>query len=314
MNHPLRPRTKTQQARRTNGKSRQPLPSASALPGELNNLNGSEWTLHGKSVQTFNGPIVDKRKEHGAAFPITLAKHFISVYSKIGDLIFDPFCGVGTTLDAANLLQRHAVGIELNKKFAHLNHHIDPKDGEQNPDYEIQVVNDDTMNVAKYLSKESVDMILTSPPYASLLNNIRKNFADKDYQGNPYKNQSRRLARPYSTDASDLGNIPYADYLEKIRQLFILHHDIAKQGCYNLWVVRDYRDSKNNVPYVNLHGDLINIAGQTGWVMWDLIVWNQSNQRKLVRLGGNKSRRYYFNIGHSFVLVFRKNMKDETFE
>lgn len=285
-----------------------------ALPGELNELNGSQWTLHGKSVQTFNGPIVAKRKQHGAAFPLALAKHFINIYSKSGDLVFDPFCGVGTTLDAANLLQRHAVGIEINEDFVRLNHGIDPKDGERNPDYEMRVINDDTLNAAKHLAPESVDMILTSPPYSNLLNNIRENFADKDYKGNPYKNQSRRLARPYSTKADDFGNIGYADYLNKIRQLFVVHHDIAKQGCYNLWVVRDYRDVKSGVPYVNLHGDLMNIAGQAGWVVWDLVVWDQSNQRKLVRLGGNKSRRYYFNIGHSFILVFRKNMTDEPFQ
>ena len=320
MSNLIQPRTKAkaQQVRGATGKFCRSPPAASeavhASHNELNNLNGSEWTLHSKSVQTFNGPIVAKRKEHGAAFPITLAKHFINVYSKPGDLIFDPFCGVGTTLDAANLLRRHAIGIELNKEFVQLNHRIDPKDGMYNPDHEMRVVHDDTMNAAKYLAKESVDMILTSPPYACLLNNIRKKFADKDYRGNPYKNQSRRLARPYSAAAADIGNMSYADYLEKIRQLFLIHHGIAKQGCYNLWVVRDYRDLKNGAPYVNLHGDLINIAMQTGWVMWDLVVWDQSSQRKLVRLGGNKSRRYYFNIGHSFVLVFRKNMKEEVFK
>ncbi|MDR0763930.1 MAG: hypothetical protein LBF01_05485, partial [Bacteroidales bacterium] len=34
----------------------------------LNNLTGSEWTLHSKSVQTFNGAITEKRKQHGAAY------------------------------------------------------------------------------------------------------------------------------------------------------------------------------------------------------------------------------------------------------
>lgn len=296
-------------------RARCPLPAAVPVaPGDLNNLNGSEWTKHGKSVQIFNGPIAAKRKEHGAAFPPSLAKHFINIYSKPGDLVFDPFCGVGTTLNVANLMQRHSVGIELNENFFRLAGRIDPKDGKQNPAFEMRAVCDDTMNAAKYLSAESVDMILTSPPYASLLNNIRQNFADKDYKGNPYKNQSRRLPRPYSADESDLGNISYADYLDKMRRLFAAHYALAKPGCYNLWVVRDYRDLKSgNVPYVNLHGDLINIAADAGWIMWDLVVWDQSAQRTLVRLGGKKSRRYYFNIGHSFVLVFRKNMKGEKF-
>lgn len=282
---------------------------------ELNDLNGSDWTLHGKSVQTFNSPITEKRRKHGAAFPIALAKHFIKIYSKPNDTIFDPFAGVGTTLDAANILKRHSIGIELNDEFIKLfNQGIDPKDGKPNPDYRRIVIQDSAMNVQKHLPINSVDFILTSPPYANLLNKIRENFADKDYNGNPYKNQSRKLAKPYSKHEEDLGNVTYEEYLVKMKELFLSLHQVAKGGAYNTWVVRDYRDMENNIPYVNLHGDLINVAQQAGWVMWDLVIWDQSNQRKLVRLGGNKSRRFYFNIGHSFILVFRKNMKGEKFK
>lgn len=282
---------------------------------ELNDLNGSEWTLHGKSVQTFNSPITEKRRKHGAAFPIVLAKHFIKIYSKPNDTIFDPFAGVGTTLDAANILKRHSIGIELNDDFIKLfNQGIDPKDGKPSPDYRRIVIQDSALNVFKYLPTDSVDFILTSPPYANLLNKIRDNFADKDYNGNPYKNQSRKLAKPYSKNEEDLGNVNYDEYLLKMKELFLSLHQVAKGGAYNTWVVRDYRDMENNIPYINLHSDLINVAQQAGWVMWDLVIWDQSNQRKLVRLGGNKARRFYFNIGHSFVLVLRKNMKGEKFK
>ncbi len=281
---------------------------------ELNDLNGSKWTLHSKSVQIFSGPIIEKRKAHGAAFPLSLAKHFIEVYTQEGNTILDPFSGVGTSLDAANLLKRHSLGIELNPTFIKMfNEGIDSKDGKLNPSYKRNVINDSALNIGNHIPSDTIDMILTSPPYAGLLNNIREHFADKDFRGNPYKNQSRKLAKPYSTDSRDLGNIDYDEYLAKVQELFLKLHKVAKQGAYNVWVVRDYRDLKNHSPYINLHGDLITTAQQTGWVMWDLVVWDQSNQRKLVRLGGNKSRRYYFNIGHSFILVFRKNVDKEKF-
>lgn len=281
----------------------------------LNDLNGSEWTIHGKSVQTFNSPITAKRKKHGAAFPISLAKHFIKIYSKPGDTIFDPFAGVGTTLDAANILKRNALGIELNEYFIKLfNQGIDPKDGKLNPNYRRIVIQDSALNIGEHLPVNSVDLILTSPPYGNLLNNIRENFADKDYIGNTYKNQSRKLAKPYSNHKHDLGNVSYDKYLLKIKQLQSSLYEVSKPGTYNVWVVRDYRDTKNNVPYINLHGNMIDIAQQTGWVMWDMVIWDQSNQRKLVRLGGNISRRYYFNVGHSIILVFRKNMIGEKFK
>lgn len=289
--------------------SRIKLPST-----DLNDLNGSEWSLNSKSVQIFNGPITEKRKKHGAAFPLTLAKHFISTYSKTGDTVFDPFAGVGTTLDAANLLKRHSLGTELNYDFIKLfNKGIDPKDGIKNDEFRRIIIRDSALNINDYIPNNSIDFILTSPPYANLLNKIRENFADKDFNGNAYRNQSRKLAKPYSDHDEDLGNISYDDYLLKIKSLFYSLFNVSKYGAYNAWVVRDYRDIANHIPYVNLHGDLINLAQQAGWVLWDFVIWDQSDQRKLVRLGGNKSRRYYFNIGHSFIIIFRKNLQGEKF-
>ncbi|MFA6199968.1 MAG: DNA methyltransferase [Bacteroidales bacterium] len=281
---------------------------------ELNELGGSDWTKFSKSVQNFNGCITEKRKIHGAAFPLSLAKHFISIYSKTNDIIFDPFAGVGTTLDAANLMKRNAIGTELNKDFIMLfNQGIDKKDGIEDINFYRKIINDSATNLENHIQSESIDMILTSPPYANLLNNIRDNFADKDFKGNTYKNQSRKLAKPYSENEFDLGNVVYEEYLIQIKNIFLSLNNISREGTYNVWVVRDYRDLKNNIPYVNLHCDLINIASKTGWIMWDMVIWDQSNQRKLVKLGGNKSRRFYFNIGYSIILVFRKNIKGEKF-
>lgn len=281
----------------------------------LNELTGSEWTKLSKSVQTYKSTITEKRKLHGAAFPLDLAKHFIKIYSKIGDTILDPFAGVGTALDAANILKRNSFGVELNKEFVKLfNQGIDSKDGELDLAFERIIINDSALNLKNHINDESIDLIITSPPYANLLNLIRPEFADKDFKGNTYKNQSRKLAKPYSNDLDDLGNLTYNEYLMKIKEIMDILFTVAKEGAYNVWVVRDYRDTKNDIPYVNLHNDLINITNQTGWVLWDLVIWDQSNQRKLVRLGGNKSRRYYFNIGYSFIIIFRKNMNGEKFK
>jgi DNA modification methylase len=45
--------------------------------------------------------------------PVALLKRIISASSNEGDVIFDPFCGCGTTIDAAHELHRRWIGIDI---------------------------------------------------------------------------------------------------------------------------------------------------------------------------------------------------------
>lgn len=45
--------------------------------------------------------------------PVTLLERIISVSSKKDDLILDPFCGCGTTIEAAHKLERRWIGIDI---------------------------------------------------------------------------------------------------------------------------------------------------------------------------------------------------------
>lgn len=49
--------------------------------------------------------------------PISLLTRLISIYSREGDTVFDPYMGSGSTLIAANSLGRHAVGCEINPDY-----------------------------------------------------------------------------------------------------------------------------------------------------------------------------------------------------
>ena len=67
-------------------------------PRELNELSGAT----GRSEQNVTGyPDVrsEKQREHGAAFPLSLARQQVEIYAG-GRVVLDPFAGVGTTLDA----------------------------------------------------------------------------------------------------------------------------------------------------------------------------------------------------------------------
>ena len=56
-------------------------------------------------------------KKHPAIFPDELAEKVIKYYSFIGDVVLDPFAGIGTVGRVATKLDRKFILIELNKKY-----------------------------------------------------------------------------------------------------------------------------------------------------------------------------------------------------
>lgn len=268
---------------------------------QLNDLTGSEWAALSKSVEQFPGTRSDKQRAHGAAFPQSLAEANISIYSQKGGVILDPFVGVGTTIDAAAKLGRRAIGLELNPEFVKLARK-DIKNKEKH-----KVICDDARNLRSHVKKNSVDFILTSPPYATLLKTIKGEFGYKWREHSKLSVMSNPT--PYSRHKSDLGNLDYGAFLEALMRIQKDCFDVLKPGSYSAWVIKDYRNLKNNVPYVNFHGDVIRVAEAAGFVLWDIRIYDQTKFRPLVVLG-YPSRNYYLNIGHSYILVFRKSAKE----
>lgn len=264
---------------------------------ELNNLTGKEWAEKSRSVEQYAGTRPEKQKLHGACYPLSLAEQQISIYTKKGQTVYDPFMGVGTTAEAAENLGRKSIGIELNKEFVKLAN----QDIKNKKNHKIIVA--DVRSARKHVKPNSVHFQLTSPPYAHLLKTVKGKFAYKWQEHstlNPVDNPA-----PYSEDNRDLGNLSYDDFIEEIQKVFADTFEILKDGSYAVWVVKDYRDLKNKVPYVNFHGDIIKAAENAGLTLWDIKIYDQTKFRPLVVLG-YPSKSYYLNIGHSYLLVFRK--------
>ena len=57
---------------------------------------------------------------HPCAFPSELPKRCIKATTDESDTVLDPFCGSGTTLEAAKLLGRRAIGIEIEEKYCEI--------------------------------------------------------------------------------------------------------------------------------------------------------------------------------------------------
>lgn len=56
------------------------------------------------------------RKRNGS-FPFELPYRLINMYSIYGDTVFDPFCGLGTTIIASMISGRNSIGVEIEKEL-----------------------------------------------------------------------------------------------------------------------------------------------------------------------------------------------------
>ena len=57
---------------------------------------------------------------HPTVKSLKLMSYLITMGSREGDLVLDPFAGSGTTLEAANMLKRRFIGCELDAQYKDL--------------------------------------------------------------------------------------------------------------------------------------------------------------------------------------------------
>jgi tRNA G10 N-methylase Trm11 len=99
-----------------------------------------------------------------------LARHAITAFTRPGELVLDPMCGIGTTLIEATHLGRDAIGIEYEQRWAdltaagltHATHHGATGTG--------QVIHGDARTAPAALTTRCagrVVLLLTSPPYGA---------------------------------------------------------------------------------------------------------------------------------------------------
>jgi len=62
-------------------------------------------------------PTVCYNKDHSAAFPMELPTWFINLFTQPGDIVLDPFLGSGTTAIVSSLLNRHYIGIDIDRNY-----------------------------------------------------------------------------------------------------------------------------------------------------------------------------------------------------
>lgn len=86
----------------------------SGFSRKVSNWSGKKYVY---PTNVLHLPTVCSNRNHCATFPIELPKWFISLFTKDGDVVLDPFIGSGTTALACIELNRQYIGIEKVKEY-----------------------------------------------------------------------------------------------------------------------------------------------------------------------------------------------------
>ena len=130
----------------------------------VNDLTGSEWKFSTKTVINKVYPINMQHKlrsEHGGQKPPELCADIIKIFTKKGNVILDPFMGVGGTLLGASLTNRKAIGIDITERWIEIYKKVNKLENLK----EQKTILGDALKKLDNIADNSVDFILTDVPY-----------------------------------------------------------------------------------------------------------------------------------------------------
>ena len=271
----------------------------------LNDLTGKEWVPETKSYFYQKGlgknhPDAQIERLHPAPFSFQDIERLILFFTKKGMRVLDPFGGVGSTAKACELTGRHCISIELQKKYHNLSlKRLETEVGEgtsQNHTF----INANTCAILPGLDTNSVDFIVTSPPYWGILHKQDQKVLNDRVANN--------LDTKYSDDEKDLGNVSdYNVFLDILcRQVFMECARILRTGKYMAIIVSDFRDKGD---FISFHSDLISKLNRQRVTEGGTLAL----QGTKILIQSHKSLHpygypfsYVENIHHQYVLIFKK--------
>jgi DNA modification methylase len=287
----------------------------------LNELTGDEWLYFTKSLWTTAYPSElghDRRRAHGANKPPRLMARLIEFFTRPGELVLDPFAGVGGTLLGAAICRspRRSLGFELDPRWTAIYESVvaDAGGGGNGSGTVLvdlgaaapggprsfdasgsQMVVGDALALLRATADGSVDFVATDPPYNPQLRltmaggKLAERFANR-----------RTDYAMVSDDPADLANsATYGEYLERMEAVLGELRRVLRTGRYATIIVRDaYQQGRFRFTAA----DLAARAEKVGFVTKGDLVWYQAGTR--LRPYGYP-RAFVPNIVHQHILVLR---------
>ncbi|MBQ9609575.1 MAG: site-specific DNA-methyltransferase [Lachnospiraceae bacterium] len=200
-------------------------------------------------------------------------RNLILRYSNPGDWVMDQFMGSGTTLVEAKLLNRNAVGVDINPKAnsiseANLNFQCDTSS-------KIYTRKGDAANL-DFMKDGSIDFICTHPPYANII----------------------KYSKEIDGDISLLG---VNDFINKMNDVANESFRILKKRKMCAVMIGDIRKNSKVVP-LGFH--TMESFLQAGFSNKEIIIKEQHNCLS-TEYWGNQNNKFLL-LAHEYIFVFQK--------
>lgn len=297
----------TERSEEKNGKKRPRKPKElENQPGRyderntLNDLDGRTWLLLTKSFWTSESSPLDKTAyAHPAPFMIKDIEKLISLFTKRDMAVLDPFVGSGTTIIAANNLNRVCYGIDLNEKYYDL---FIERTSNMNIDERCKYYIGDSNEVLNQI--DEVDYIVTSPPYHNILRNDSK--GTRNNNGKDYRMSARDGVEYYSDKENDLGNFEkYEDFLKAFKSIMSKAYNKLRNKKYASIIISDFTVNKKEVC---VQADIVRVMQEIGFEFAGTTVLMQT-VKPLYPFGYPYA--YKINHHHQNIINFRKLFDDK---
>ncbi|MBR0092149.1 MAG: methyltransferase domain-containing protein [Lachnospiraceae bacterium] len=203
-------------------------------------------------------------------------RNLILRYSKENDWILDQFLGSGTTLIEAKLLNRNAIGVDINPKSISLSKHNLEFQGPFNPRIHIR---QGTARDLAFIKDNSIDLVCTHPPYADIIK--------------------------YSDNIDgDISHLEYDSFLDAMQDVATESIRVLKTGGICAFMIGDIRKSGYVLP---LGMDTMRQFTNSGFVLKEIVIKEQHRCRSEV-YWENRQRSFYL-LAHEYVFVLEKRRK-----
>jgi len=281
-----------------NGKSR----GFYDISNQLNDLTGKEWVFSTKSVIPKGFPPsfqLKLRNKHGGQKPPELCESLIRTFTKEGDLVLDPFCGVGGTLIGCHLSGRTGVGVEINKEWIDVYMNICEKESIKPQ----EMIHGDSRKILKKFINEKrnkFDFILTDVPFWKMdeVEKSKGTFKKVGEQSKGVYSEKSKLSK-FSSESNHIERRK-KDWELLIFDIFSECFNLLKSGSYcAVFIGNMYHKGQ----YFLLNADITRILSQIGFILKGELVWYDVN-KKLHLYGINYS--WIPSIVHQFIMIFRK--------